>query len=74
KDISLLNQTLRKNPEPWTPLHTREVQKIKAMVKDLPILYLSNDAAYKIVESDTSNIGWGGYIKTKKKDNEEQVI
>jgi len=39
----------------------------------LPILYVADDLAYKIVELDASNIGWGGVLK-KKVGKYEQVI
>jgi len=49
------------------------VQEIKAKVKSLPILYIADDEAFKIVESDASDKGWGGILK-QKADKEEQVV
>jgi len=56
KDRSLLNQRLKKNPLPWTEAHTKAVQRIKGKVKTLPIFYVADDNAFKIVKSDASNI------------------
>ena len=39
----------------------------------MPILYIADDEAFKIVESDASDIGWGGILK-QKVDKEEQVV
>lgn len=77
-DRSLLNQRLRKNPKPWTDKHTQAVREIKSKVKNLPILYVADDKFYKIVETDTSNIGWGGVLKQKPIEDDpkekEQVV
>ena len=69
----MLNKRLGKNPPQWSDAHTRAVQEIKAKVKSLPILYIADDEAFKIVESDASDIGWGGILK-QKVDKEEQVV
>ena len=47
--------------------------QIKSKVKTLHILYLADEDLPKIVESDVSNIGWGGILK-QTKEGEEQVI
>jgi len=39
----------------------------------LPILYVTDDLAYKIVESDASNIGWGVILK-QKVGKDEQIV
>jgi len=64
---------LKKELVPWTEEHTIAVKKIKADVKNLPILYVANENLPKFVESDASNIGWGGILK-KIKYGEEQFI
>ena len=64
-DKKVLNKRLGKNPPQWSDSHTRAVQEIKAKVKSLPILYIADDEAFKIVESDASDIGWGGILKQK---------
>ena len=71
-----MNEILKKEPIPWTHEHTRAVQKIKARVKNLPILYVADDNLPKIVETDASNEGWGAVlkqvrIKENKKKSEE---
>ena len=71
-----MNGRLKKEPVLWTHEHTRAVQKIKARVKTLPILYVADDDLPKIVETDASNEGWGAVlkqvrIKENKKKSEE---
>lgn len=39
----------------------------------MPILYVADDLAYKIVESDASNIRWDGVLK-QKVGKDEQVV
>lgn len=68
-----MNQRLRKNPPFWNNTHTNAVKNIKAKVKSLPILYVADDSSPKIVESDASDLGWGGILK-QGKDDEEQII
>eukprot|EP00253_Pinus_taeda_P016901 PITA_16901 len=72
-DRKILNRRLGKNPPEWSDLNTKVVQEIKAKVKSLPILYVVDDQAFKIVESDASNVGWGGVLK-QKIGKEEQVV
>ena len=72
-DKGILNKRLKKNPPEWTDFHTKAVQNIKAKVKSLPILYVVDDLAHKIVESNASNIGWGGVLK-QKVGKDEQVV
>jgi len=48
-----------------TCVHTIVVKTIKGQLKDLPYLYLSIPQAFKIVETDASDIGYGGIIKQK---------
>jgi len=72
-DRKVLNERTKDNPPPWTDIHTRAIQEIKAKVKSLPILYVADDQAPKIVESDASDIGWGGVLK-QKVGKEEQVV
>lgn len=72
-DRKVLNKRTGKNPPPWTDAHTKAVQEIKAKVKSLPILYIADDEAFKIVESDASDIGWGGILK-QMIGEEEQIV
>lgn len=72
-DRSILNKRLKKKLPQWTKEHTRAIQNIKYKVKSLPILYVSNDNAFKIVETYSSNIGQGGTLKKRKGDTEQVV-
>ena len=61
--IKPLHVRLKKNPPPWTDVHTNIIRQIKIQVKDLPCLYLPNPSLPKIVETDASDIGYGGILK-----------
>ncbi|KAG5254575.1 polyprotein [Salix suchowensis] len=50
---------LKKNPEPWSDIHTQVVKTIKAQVQSIPLLHLADPSAPKIVETDASDIGFG---------------
>ncbi|KAK2979079.1 hypothetical protein RJ640_026029 [Escallonia rubra] len=60
KDTKILYQRLRKNPQPWTIVHTQAIRRIKLRAKTLPCLCLPLPEAFKIVETDASDIGYGG--------------
>ena len=53
----------KKNPDPWSLQHTQAVKKIKAQIKQLHCLNLPNPQWHKIVETDASNLGYGGILK-----------
>ena len=70
-----LYSRLRKNPVSWTKEHTQIVQQVKARVKSLPCLNILNPAAYMIVETDASDIGYGSILKQKLESHtEEQLV
>jgi hypothetical protein len=54
---------LQNNPPPWTEVHTSLVKEIKTHVRSLPCLGIPTDTAFKIVETDASDIGYGGILK-----------
>jgi hypothetical protein len=54
---------LQNNPPPWIDDHTSIVKQIKIHVKTLPYLGIPSDNAFKIVETDASEIGFGGILK-----------
>ena len=51
---------LRTSPPPWTPAHTSVVQEIKKYVKTLPCLGIPSINTFKIVQTNASNISYGG--------------
>ena len=53
---------LRTNPSPWTSTHTAIVQEIKKYIKTLPCLGIPSVNSFKIVQTDASNIGYGGIL------------
>ena len=56
---------LQNNPPPWSDVHTSVVKQIKSQVKTLPCLGIPTVGAFKIVEIDASNIGYGGILKQR---------
>jgi len=54
---------LQNNHPPWTEVHTSLVKKIKTHVRSLPYLGIRTDSAFKIVETDAFDIGYGGILK-----------
>jgi hypothetical protein len=77
QDIKLLNYRLKKEASPWIEAHTQAIKKIKEKTKTFPLLHISDDDLYKIVETDASNLGWGVVLKQarphKGKQTEEIV-
>ena len=77
KDISqfcaLLRQRLKKNPVPWNEEHTKIVKTVKSKVKNLPCLALANAEAFEIVETDASDIDYGGILK-QRDGNQEKLV
>jgi len=70
-----LYKRLRKNPIPWTSEHTKIVQQVKDKVKSLPCVSIHNPAAFMIVETDASDIGYGGILKQKFESHaQEQLV
>ena len=58
-----LFQRLRKNPLPWTDQHTQAVRTVKKQVQKLLCLFICHPNAPKIVETDASELGFGGILK-----------
>uniref|UniRef100_A0A6N2LKD6 Reverse transcriptase domain-containing protein n=1 Tax=Salix viminalis TaxID=40686 RepID=A0A6N2LKD6_SALVM len=58
-----LHDRLKKSPEAWSDIHTQVVRTIKAQVQSIPLLHLADPLAPKIVETDASDIGYGGILK-----------
>nr|KYP37097.1 polyprotein [Cajanus cajan] len=71
--IKPLHERLKKSPPPWTTVHTNVVRQIKQQVKVLPCLYLPNPNLPKIVETDASDIGYGGVLKQAMHDSENCI-
>ena len=68
-----LRQRLEKNPVSWNEDHTKIVKTVKSRVKTLPCLALADPKAFKIVETDASDIGCGGILK-QRIDNQEKLV
>jgi hypothetical protein len=66
---------LRSNPSPWTDEHTTIVKQIKIHVKTLSCLGIPSDHAFKIVETDASEIGFGSILKQRvSPGSSEQIV
>ncbi|XLU50036.1 hypothetical protein S245_044850, partial [Arachis hypogaea] len=63
-----LHDRLKKNPPPWTEKHSDIIRFLKTKVRNLPCLYLPVPHAFKIVETDASDLGYGGILKQKLHD------
>ncbi|CAL9013023.1 unnamed protein product [Prunus brigantina] len=56
---------LQNNHPPWSTIHTEIVKQIKVHVKTLPCLGINSVDSFKIVETDASDIGYGGILKQR---------
>jgi hypothetical protein len=66
---------LQNNHPPWTNVHTSIVRQIKVHVKTLPCLGIPSDNAFKIVETNASEIGFGGILKQRvSPGSPEQIV
>ena len=54
---------LQNDPPSWSDVHISIVKQIKIHVKTLPCLGIPSDDAFKIVETDSSEIGFGEIMK-----------
>jgi hypothetical protein len=66
---------LQKNPPPWTADHTSVVKEVKIHVQTLPCLCIPTIESFKIVETNASDIGYGGILKQQVRSNQpEQIV
>ena len=63
RTFEALFSRLRQNPKPWTQEHTNIVKLVKEQVKSFLCLGILNSDAFPIIETDASNIGYGGILK-----------
>ena len=61
--MTSLFQRLNKNPLPWTKDYTKINKQVKTQVKELPCLGILYPDAFPIIETDGSEIKYGGIIK-----------
>ncbi|GAV92163.1 hypothetical protein CFOL_v3_35544, partial [Cephalotus follicularis] len=57
----------------WTDKHTQLFKEIKIYAKEIPCLHLASPLAFKIVESDASDIDYGGILKQLINNNEQLI-
>jgi phospholipid N-methyltransferase len=75
KKCKPLFDRLQKNPPPWTEIHTSVVKEVKLHVQTLPCLGIPTIDSFKIVETDASDIGYGGILKQQVHSNHpEQIV
>ena len=61
---TLVSETA-KAAKPWTTEHTQIVKEIKRKIQYLPCLSIPNPQAFLIVETDASDLGFGGILKQR---------
>ena len=61
--IKPLFQRLKKNSNPWADEHTQIVKQVKSQVEELPCLGILHPEVFPIIETNASNIGYGGILK-----------
>ncbi|CAL8992099.1 unnamed protein product [Prunus brigantina] len=75
KQCKPLFDRLQSNPPTWSTIHTDIVKQIKTHVKTLPCLGIPSVDSFKIVETDASDIGYGGILKQRVSPNSpEQIV
>ena len=75
KQCKPLLDRLKSNPPPSSDVHTSLIQQIKSHVKTLPCLGIPTVGAFKIVETDASDIGYGGILKQRiSPESPEQIV
>ncbi|BBG96467.1 Excinuclease ABC, C subunit [Prunus dulcis] len=75
KFMQIVKQNGLSNPPPLSPIHTEIVKQIKVHVKTLHCLDIPSVDSFKIVETDASNIGYGGILKQRVDFSQiEQII
>ena len=73
--LNYVANRLKSNPSPWSDVHTSLVKQIKSHVKTLPCLGIPTVSAFKIVETDASNFGYGGILKQRvSPESPEQIV
>ena len=61
--MNLYTKDLGKNTPTWTEHHTNLVKEIKQKVEHLPCISIPHPNALLTVESNASNLGYGGILK-----------
>ena len=75
KQCKPLFDRLKSNPPPWSDVQTSIVKQIKSHVKTLPCLGIPIVGAFKIVETDASDVGYGGILKQRvSPESSEQIV
>ena len=73
--MSALISKVMKNPPPWDNHITCIIQQIKKIVKILPCLSIQDPQANLIVETNTSDIGYGRILRQVLPNfSKEQVV
>ena len=66
---------LQNNHSPWSNVHTSLVKQIKSHVKTLPCLGVPTVDAFKIVETNASDISYGGILKQRvSPESSKQIV
>ncbi|KAL3510958.1 hypothetical protein ACH5RR_030359 [Cinchona calisaya] len=71
QNLAPLYDRLKQNNIPWNDKLTNLVKQIKFKIQYLPCLSLVNPKWSKVIETDASNIGFGGILKQINPDNKQ---
>lgn len=70
-----LFKRLRKNSLPWSEEMSHSVREVKRLVQSLPCLGIPDPDASLIIETDASELGYGGILKqVKPQSSKEQIV
>ena len=75
RSVNLFFDRLKNNPPPWSSIHTAIVKELKSYVKTLPCLGIPSDNSSKIIQTDASDVGYGGILLQKvTPSSPEQIV
>ena len=75
KKCQPLIERLKDNPPPWSSIHTAIVKELKQYVKTLPCLGIPTENSFKIIQTDASDVGYGGILLQKvNPSSPEQIV
>ncbi|CAJ2673056.1 unnamed protein product [Trifolium pratense] len=69
-----LYKRLKKNPPPWDDTMSQSIRQIKQLIKRLPCLGIPDPQAFLIVETDSSDLGFGGILKQRLPESSREQV
>ena len=75
KTCQPLFDRLKDKPPPWSSTHTTIVKQVKQYVKSLSCLGIPTENSFKNIQTDASDIGYGGILLQKiTPQSSEQIV